>query len=174
MERKFSKITQGSYQKKKIRYKSFDGIVYAITFKEGIEPSYLDNNVCIKKEKYLWFEVYPNDKKYVLTIMFDDDRNIIQWYFDISKSTNADAVIPYQDDLDIDLVIDSKKNLFVLDEDELLESYEKKEITKEDYEYAYKVLDELKKKYANDIDYLIEFTKYLYTLFERKKTYGKI
>ena len=106
--------------------------------------------------------------------MFDDDRNIIQWYFDISKSTNADAVIPYQDDLDIDLVIDSKKNLFVLDEDELLESYEKKEITKEDYEYAYKVLDELKKKYANDIDYLIEFTKYLYTLFERKKTYGKI
>jgi len=143
----------------------------------NVLPSFVNDKLketCIKNKNYIWFEVYPDEGSYLLTIMFDDKLNIIQWYFDVSKSTNSKADIPYQNDLYLDLVINPKGESKVLDENELLEDLQRKDISKTDFDYAYKTLDKLKKIYANNFEYLLDLTRHIYMTFEEEIINGKI
>ena len=67
-------------------------------------------------------------------------------------------------DLYLDLVITRKGEVYILDEDELLEAVKINDITEEDYKMAHDTLDMLLKKYdnGNNIDDLIDLTdKYI-------------
>ena len=81
----------------------------------------------------------------------------ILWLF-IGK----DNGIPYEDDLYLDVVVTPNGDVTLLDEDELKEAYSKREMTKEEYENAYKQSEQLMNELKNNKDKLKEFTeKYL-------------
>lgn len=98
--------------------------------------------------------------------MLDENGNIIQWYFDISKKIGIENNIPYEDDLYLDMVITKEKNKLILDENELVEACENKDITKDDVEKAYKILEYLENKYYNNIEDLIKFTNDVKKIFK--------
>ena len=93
--------------------------------------------------------------------MFDDKNNLIEWYFDVSKKTGIENRIPYEDDLYLDMVITKDKEKSILDEDELIDDYNRKEITKEDLDNAYKTIEYLEEKYYNNFNELQKLTDYL-------------
>lgn len=97
--------------------------------------------------------------------MFDSDKKLIEWYFDIAKEIGIENDICYEDDLYLDMVIMPDGKSIVLDEDELAEALHKGEVTQSDVDYAYKVLGELKNKYVDHFDDLISLTTYLYDKF---------
>lgn len=172
MRRKHSKILEGNFCKKKIKYDNFKGIVYYIKFDSRVKPSFFNDgviNAYIKKENYTWYEVYPADDNYLLTIMFDDKLNIIQWYFDISKSINT-VDIPYQDDLFLDMVITPDGKKHILDEDELEEALKNEVISKKEYESAYGVLRRIEKQFGDNFEYLLDFTEYICNAFSNDNT----
>ena len=121
-------------------------------------------------DNYEWLEIYPDDEKYAITVMFDDKKNLVEWYFDTIKRSGIENDIPYIDDLYLDLVIRRNGNQIILDEDELKEALEANDITKEDFEMAYKAVNELKEKYSNNLDELLELTNKLYDKFEAENT----
>ncbi|MDO4341166.1 MAG: DUF402 domain-containing protein [bacterium] len=175
MKRKFSKIKEANFLKKSLNYKNIKGTVYYIKFGSNIIPSFVESEkskLCIKNKDYVWFEFYPNEKSYLLTIMFDNKLNIIQWYFDVSKFADGNCSIPYQDDLYLDLVITPARDFTVLDEDELFDALQKKEITKIEFDYAYDVLKQLINKFAHDFNCLLNLTNYILELFAQE-TSGK-
>ena len=102
------------------------------------------------------------DRSYALTIMFDDKQNLIEWYFDVSKNVGVENGVPYDDDLYLDLVITPQGNKLVLDEDELKEALSRCEITEEDVTLAYNTLEELDKKYVQNMRELKSLTHFLY------------
>ena len=106
--------------------------------------------------------MYPDNSNYALTIMFDDNENLIEWYFDIAKKVGIENGVPYEDDLYLDMVITPQGSKLILDEDELQEALNRGEITKEDATLAYKTLEGLDKKYVQDKDELIALTHFLY------------
>lgn len=178
MKRKYSKISEGDFVQKKIKFKKvFDGIVNYIKFDSSIKPSYVSNklflNKCIKKNEYFWFELFPKNDNYVITIMFDNNHNIIQWYIDISKKVVYDADIPYQDDLYLDLIVIPSGEKCVLDIDEINEALDKNIISIDDYNFAYKILEKVEKKYTTDFNVLLDLTKYIYNEFIDMKLGGK-
>ena len=127
----------------------------------NVEKPLIVNNgiydVCLMDNGYEWFQLYPIDNNYVLTIMLNDDK-VIQWYFDVSKNIGIENGIPYEDDLYLDMVITKEGKKLILDENELLDAYNSSDITKDDVDNAYKILEYLEKKYYGDIDSLKNFT----------------
>ena len=58
----------------------------------------MDNN-------YKWLEFYDYSSKVKLTAIYDENNEIIEWYFDIAKEIGKDNGIPYEDDLYLDVVV---------------------------------------------------------------------
>ncbi len=87
---------------------------------------------------YYWLQYAPKDKNFWLTVMFDSNREIVQYYFDITYLNEVywDGTA-YFFDLFLDIVLLPGGNQLLLDEDELLEAYQSGQITKPMLDLAY-------------------------------------
>lgn len=171
MKRRFANSVEGDYFQERIENDSFSGYVCYIKIKDVKRPLVVNNGIsqiCIKDENYEWFEVYPDNSKYAITIMFDDKNNLIEWYFDISKNVGIENGIPFENDLYLDMVITPTGEMLVIDENELQEAFNKGEITQEDLDSAYQTLELLENKYVNNLDELVKLTNYLCDKFKSK------
>lgn len=171
MKRRFAYNLNDNYEQIRVDEEFFKG--YACFLKlQNIEKPLIVNNgketICIRDNNYEWIEVYPENGKYAITIMFDDNNNLIEWYFDISKNIGIENGIPYEDDLYLDMIITPNGEEIVVDENELLEARDNGDITQSDVDSAYQTLRELEEKYVNNIQELIKLTNYLNEQFNRK------
>lgn len=147
---------------KSINKEEFTGDIYLNNFKKVATPYMLENGVCLQDSNYKWLEFYNYNAKVLLTAMYNQNNEIIEWYFDIARSIGKENNIPYEDDLYLDVLVTSNGEIILLDEDELKEAYERLEITKEEYEEAYKIANDLIKKVKGNKEKLKKFTdKYL-------------
>ena len=69
--------------------------------------------------------------------MYNQNKEIIEWYFDISKEIGSENGVSYEDDLYLDVVVNPDGEIILLDEGELKEALDRLEISKEDYDMAY-------------------------------------
>ncbi len=164
MKRKYGNRMPGIYKQDKIESEYFNGYLCYTKLKDIDEPLMVNNglyDLCIIKNDYEWYQLFSLDKNYVLTIMIDDNKKVIQWYFDISYKIGLDNGVPYEDDMYLDMIITKEGNILHLDEDELIEAYKNKELTKEDLDNAYDIYNYLENKYYKDINKLKEFTNEL-------------
>ena len=173
MKRRFANRVLGDYSQERIENEYFKGFVTHIRI-NGIEKSKFINNgyydFCIIDNDYEWFGLYPDDNNYALTIMIDNQGNIIQWYFDIAKEIGMENGIPYEDDLYLDLIITKEGKKIIADEDELLIAMKNGEITQNDVDNAYSTLKYLEEKYVDNLEKLKEFTEDLKNKFQIKKS----
>ncbi|MGW8918535.1 DUF402 domain-containing protein [Paenibacillus lautus] len=62
---------------------------------------------------------FPSESNYCVTTMLNEKKEIIQWYFDISKNIGiSDQGVPFWDDLYLDVIVFPNGNLYIKDEDE--------------------------------------------------------
>ena len=172
MKRRFANQVEGDYTQDRIESDFFTGYICYIKIKNIEKPLIVKNEIetiCIKDNNYEWFELYPDNGKYALTIMFDDNNNLIEWYFDISKNVGVENGIPYEDDLYLDMIITPDGKQIVIDEDELLNAEKNGDITSEDVNDAYKTLNYLKVKFVDNFEYLKEFTEELKNKISKQK-----
>lgn len=140
----------------------FNGDIYFYNFVEVKDKILIPNGKCIMDNNYKWLEFYDYSSKIKLTAIYDENSEIVEWYFDIAREIGKDNGIPYEDDLYLDVVVTPSGNVILLDEDELKEAYNKKEMTKEEFENAYKEAEQLMNKLKNNKDKLKKYTdKYL-------------
>lgn len=168
MKRRYAYNENDNYKKIRIDEKFFKGYACYLKLQNIKKPLIVNNGkefICIRDNNYEWIEVYPDNGKYAITIMHDDKNNLIEWYFDISKNVGLENGIPYEDDLYLDLIITKELEKIIIDEDELLNACDNKEITKEDVKEAYDTLNYLLVKYYENVDELINLTNYLYKKF---------
>jgi hypothetical protein len=94
--------------------------------------------------------------------LMDNNLNVKEWYFDVSKYIGIEDGVPYEDDLYLDVVLRPDGSTILLDEDELKEAFDRKEMTKEEYDEAYKIANDLIEKINGKADGMKKFTdKYL-------------
>lgn len=171
MKRRYANAVEGDYFQERVDDYNFHGYICYIRINNVKKPLIVntgEKELCIKDENYEWYEVYPDNGNYALTIMYDDNNNLIEWYFDIAKKIGIENGIPYEDDLYLDMIITPDGEKIVIDEDELLEAEIKGVISKEDIELAYKTIKYLDNKYVSNLDELIEFTNNIKERFNKK------
>ena len=86
-----------------------------------------------------------------MRVYFNEKKERLEYYFDISlkNGLDEDSKIPYYEDLFIDIVVKNNE-IEVLDEGELQEAFDVKEISKDEFILANKtkdlLIDSIKKK----------------------------
>ena len=91
--------------------------------------------------------------------MFNNNKEIVQWYFDITKQHGVDnRGIPFFDDLYLDVIVLPSSEILLLDEDELKEALDKKEIIKDEYDLAYREAKMLMEGVALNVKNLSSFS----------------
>jgi len=171
MKRRYANKVEGNYTQKRIDEEYFKGYICDIKIQGVNKPLIVNNGVteiCIKDNDYEWFEVYPDNENYAITIMFDDKFNLIEWYFDIAKEVGIENDIPYEDDLYLDMIITPDGQKLVLDEEELIDAFNRGEIVQSDVDLAYQTLKKLENLYASNLDDLIQLTNKFCEMFESK------
>jgi uncharacterized protein len=131
----------------------FKGKVTVIHLKKVSEPlvvQYKNNEVCIADTGYTWLQHFPEGKKYTITTVLDQNGDTVQFYIDMCKEHGVDEEgIPWFLDLDLDIVILPNKEIFVLDDNELMEAFDKGDISKEEMKLAHKTAEEIISQYKN-------------------------
>lgn len=108
------------------------------------KPFILESGLCIIDNNYYIVEVLPKNENYAMRVYFNDRKERLEYYFDISLNNGLDekSKIPYYDDLYTDITV-TQEVIEVLDEDELKEALDTGKITNEEYDLANKTRDKL-------------------------------
>ncbi|GLX70496.1 DUF402 domain-containing protein [Paenibacillus glycanilyticus] len=139
-------IIQKKYRQMYIEEVGFTGHVTLVVFnkvKESISFKLADqDDFYIVADGFMWLQYFPSNAHHTMTAVINEKGKIVQWYFDITLA-NALTIegVPYFDDLFLDVVVLPNKEIFVLDEDELLEALNNETISINDYKLARKELD---------------------------------
>ena len=114
------------------------------------EPFILSSGLCVIDKNYYIMEVIPKNENYSMRVFFNNKKERLEYYFDVSLENGLDeeSKIPYYDDLYLD-VTKTRDNVEVLDEDELKEALDNNEISMVDFELANKVKDTLLEQINN-------------------------
>lgn len=140
----------------------FNGDVYFYNFHKVKDKMTIPNGKSIMDNNYKWLEFYDYSSRIKLTAIYDDRNKIVEWYFDIAREIGKDNGIPYEDDMYLDVVVTPEGDVILLDEDEFKEAYDKKEMTKAEFDEAYKIAYELIERLKNNKEKLQQYTdKYL-------------
>lgn len=146
----------------------FDKEDYFLSVKKFIDvekPFILESGLCLIDNGYYIVEVIPKKENYAMRVYFNEKKKRIEYYFDISLENGLDeeSNIPYYNDLYLDITLNREGKIKVLDEDELLDALNKKEITKEEFNLANKTKELLLDSIKNESNkYMkLDLEKYL-------------
>jgi predicted RNA-binding protein associated with RNAse of E/G family len=108
------------------------------------KPFILESGLKLMDNNYYMLELIPKLENYTMRVFFDNNKKILLYYFDITLENGIDeeTKVPFYDDLFLDVVVIEGK-IELLDEDELIDAFEKRAITKADIDLAYKAKDKL-------------------------------
>ena len=148
------------YKMMSINNKYFSGDICYYNFVDVKEKITIPNGKCIMDNNYKWLEYYDYNSKIKLTAIYDDNNEIVEWYFDIARKIGKEKGIPYEDDLYLDVVVTPTGEIILLDENELKAAYDRLEVTKKDYDMAYYEAQRLVGRLKENTDKLKEFTDY--------------
>ena len=170
---KKTKFTSNTYMREAIDYdiviiKEEDLFITIKKYKSITNPFTLTNELgekikYIDKDYYL-VELTPLKEKYNIRFYFDNNKNFIDYYIDITYENGEKYKLPYYVDLYLDIIHYPNTNTVKFcDEDELEESLKNKIISKKDYNMAYRVGKKLLKEIENNTNkYLnIDILKYI-------------
>lgn len=123
----------------------FDKEDYYLSVKKIIDmesPFVLQTGLCIMNNGYYIVEVIPKNENYTMRVYFNERKERLEYYFDISLENGLDdeSKIPYYDDLYTDITIENGK-IEILDENELKEALDRSEISEKEFNLANKTRD---------------------------------
>lgn len=100
----------------------------------------------------------PKDEKWCAEATYDNDNNIVEWYFDMTSRNYVDeSNKPCFDDLYLDVVLMPDGEIIVFDEDELINAYENGEISQEQFETAKATAKKIIQEYIPNMKFMIDF-----------------
>lgn len=144
------KLISKTYLRDVNRYKLeiyYDKEDYYLSIKKILnieKPFILENGLCLIDNNYYIVEVLPKNENYAMRVYFNEKKERLEYYFDISLENGLDEEtrIPYYDDLYTDITV-VQKNIEVLDEEELEEALNMGKISKAEYNIANETRDKL-------------------------------
>ncbi len=151
-----------AYQFRLYYDESNDFVVCAKKIEKVKSPFITSNGTVLMDNNYYIMEITPLNENYNIRVYFNDKKEIIEYYLDITNGNGIDeeSKIPYYDDLYLDVII-LNGEVFIADESELDKALCDGKITKAKYDLAHntanKLLSEIKSKtnkYIN-LDYSI-------------------
>ncbi|MGD8190975.1 DUF402 domain-containing protein [Brevibacillus ginsengisoli] len=169
MKRKYAdlshspRILEKKYRQYVLTNEHFSGTVSLVQIEKVTEPGFIqinDENICIIDAGYEWLIHVPDHSAFVMTTIFNERQEIVQWYIDICEQIGKDErEIPWFDDIYLDIRVLPTGEVDVLDADEIEEALSQGVITNDQHEKAWKELNRLLALIRNRSFPLITFSR---------------
>ena len=118
-----------------------------------------ESEVCLADNGYTWLSFLPDNQNWSMTKIIDEDGAVVEWYFDVTKLNSIDETgRPYIDDLYLDVVLLPDSEAIILDEDELKAAFEQGEISKSEFDLAYRTCNKIIETIIKD-SYLLKLNE---------------
>lgn len=145
-----NKLISKTYLKDVNKYKLnifFNQNEFYLSVKKIIEikkPFILPTAECLIDNGYYIVEVIPKNENYAMRVFFNEKKERLMYYFDITlgNGLDLDTLIPYYNDLYLDIIVVNKK-IKILDENELQEALDNKVISINEFTLANQTKDVL-------------------------------
>jgi len=125
------------------------------------------SETCIADNGYSELCYLPDNENWQFYAMYDNQGCIIEWYFDITrKNAISETGEPYADDMYLDAVLMPSGKIMIFDEDELLEARDNGNISQEEFNIAYSVLNRLIDSKVISVNFMEKFCSRLLSLFK--------
>lgn len=106
--------------------------------KQKITVDYEQSEKVLLDDGYKGLIFLPDEANWCVSVIYNTSNEVVEWYFDITKVNSINEQgIPFYDDLYLDIAVSPNFKVVILDEDELKEALDSKEVTQSDYEMAY-------------------------------------
>lgn len=140
---------------------------YASFIKIGeVHRPYMIGEFCLYDNGYSEICFLPDDENWCLWAIYNENDDITEWYFDITRKNSLDEEgKPYCDDLYLDAALLPDGKILILDEDEIKDALDNKKITQNEFDMAYDVLEKLKGNKILDVSYMKMLCSKLRLLF---------
>jgi predicted RNA-binding protein associated with RNAse of E/G family len=156
--KRVEKMSWKAYERKGLYFQGWVSELKIHKVREPLIVNYEDRSICIVEHGYKWVQYFPKGESYVITVMLNENKKVVQWYIDICYSHGVTANgVPWYKDLYLDIIIfPDDRRWVLLDEDELDEALQNGAITRKEYEYAWYVTYDLLRKVKSDGLYLMD------------------
>lgn len=106
---------------------------------------HLEKNKCLMDNGHYIIEYIPIDKKYLVRVFMDPNKQVLEYYIDIIKNIGFDEENLYYNDLYLDITLDLSQTTKtrVWDRAELLQAFKNGNIEAFEYNMANETLDKL-------------------------------
>lgn len=156
------RILEREYSVSPCEFQGMDGVVSLLQIRKLIEPLMVPGEngkkVLIADAGYAWLQVAFKEQYFWATVMYDDQGKFMQGYFDITAGNDfEDRDNPTFRDMYLDLVLLDDGRILVLDEDELDEALEQREISEEQYQQTVKEGEKLYRFLQEKGDEFLQF-----------------
>lgn len=126
--------------------------------KQKITVDYEQSETILLDDGHKCLMFLPDNENWCVSAVYNTSNEIIEWYFDITKQNSIDEKgNPYYDDLYLDIAVSPDLKIVILDEEELKQALELKEITKSDYDMAHHTCNKIIKEIITNKDFLRSF-----------------
>ncbi|MBN8191807.1 DUF402 domain-containing protein [Bacillus sp. NTK074B] len=169
----WKRVTERKYAQTRLNTKEFQGcitLLNTVKVKEPLTTRYGDKDIYIVDNGYMWLQHFPRGKHHSLTTMFDASGEIVQWYIDVCLENGVDDGVPWMDDLFLDIVVLPSGEILLLDEGELEQSFENRQITVSMYNVALRESREIMKQLQNDEFVLLKLAREHKRILEKELT----
>jgi len=137
---------------------------------EKVMVDYGDSELCLFNDSYKCLIFLPDNQHWCVSAIYNEFNEIVEWYFDMTKENSIDEQgNPFFIDLYLDIAVSSDYNIRILDEDELKDALVAGDISKCDFDMAYKTCDDLIKDVITNEDFLVTFFNRYLMLFNEYK-----
>ena len=116
---------------------------------------------CLYDNGYSELGFLPDNENWMVWVLYNEKCEIFEWYFDITRENSADGNgEPYCEDMYLDAVLFPDGQIMVLDENEFLEARDNGDITQDEFDMGYRVLNRLIENILK-VEYMEKFCKRL-------------
>jgi predicted RNA-binding protein associated with RNAse of E/G family len=139
-------------------FSGYISLIKVIKARQKVTVDYEKSETILLDDGYKCLMFLPDNEHWCVSAVYNASNEIIEWYFDMTKQNSIDEKgNPFYDDLYLDIAVSPDFKAVILDEDELKEALELKEITKSDYDMAHLTCKKIIKEIISNKDFLISF-----------------
>ncbi len=154
------RILEREYTHAPFSGENISGEVSLLHFKKVSKPLdvTLDGKVIrIVGDGYYWIQIAPKNENWWITAAFDENKNPVQYYIDVTLKNVIDGSESYFYDLFLDVVFAPNGIPFLFDEDELDEALELGIITPEQHKFSHSIAECLMSAFPERLNELESF-----------------
>lgn len=154
-KRGWRRLLQSNYHEKIINYKGekiLTGIIDIIEVRSPLRVPVLDKDILVCDDGYHWLQILPEGRDYSMTVMYDDDWNTLQYYFDINFKHILEPANARRKDIYLDVLALPDGRCELVDQKDLEFAKLRGDIAGDLYNFAYKtahhIMDEIEKDFS--------------------------